>query len=309
MNYEKSYKEAIRRGERIIKSCIENDASNDVLVACVRQIFPELKEKPNGGIVSEDFNEGDGFYKVNLAYLSQEQVEEIERLVKKWNPEIKESKDEEIRKTLIDYLKERKSCESYGQYVLRYDHWIDWIEKQGKEKTTWSEDDELLLKDVLEFIETGWSWKGKSHLVYWLKSIKDKIIEYNKKQNKQKSMKVYRVENEAEQKGLWRKFDGTYQPLFDMLTDGQCKDLPMEDNPIYREGGKQWFASAPSKETLQKWFSKKDLEELVSKGFTISEFEVVGYKKVSDFEYIFTRDNIINRNYLEVSDIYPEQKD
>ena len=125
--------------------------------------------------------------------------------------------------------------------------------------------------------------------------------------DEQKSMKVYRVENEAEQKGLWRKFDGTYEPLFDMLTDGQCRDLPMDDSPIYREGGKQWFASAPSKETLQKWFSKRDLEELVAKGFTISEFEVVGYKKVSDFEYIFTRDNIINRTYLEVLDIYPEQ--
>lgn len=138
---------------------------------------------------------------------------------------------------------------------------------------------------------------------------KETLITLLEKQGEQKSMKVYRVENEAEQKGLWRKFDGTYEPLFDMLTDGKCKDLPMEDSPIYREGGKKWFASAPSKETLQKWFSKKDLEELVSKGFTISEFEVVGYKKVSDFEYIFTRDNIINRNYLEVSDIYPEQKD
>ena len=137
---------------------------------------------------------------------------------------------------------------------------------------------------------------------------RDKMLTWLKKQGEQKSMKVYRVENEAEQKGLWRKFDGTYEPLFDMLTDGKCKDLPMEDSPIYREGNKRWFASAPSKETLQKWFSKKDLEELVSKGFTISEFEVAGYKKVSDFEYIFTRDNIINRNYLEVSDIYPEQK-
>ena len=137
---------------------------------------------------------------------------------------------------------------------------------------------------------------------------RDKMLAWLEKHGKEKSMKVYRVENEAEQKGLWRKFDGTYEPLFDMLTDGQCKDLPMEDSPIYREGGKRWFASAPSKETLQKWFSKKDLEELVAKGFTISEFEVVGYKKVSDFEYIFTRDNIINRNYLEVSDIYPEQK-
>lgn len=121
-------------------------------------------------------------------------------------------------------------------------------------------------------------------------------------------IKVYRVENEKEQKGLWRKFDGTWEPLFDMLTDGQCKDMPMEDSPIYREGGKQWFASAPSKETLQKWFSKRDLEELTAKGFTISEFEVVGHKKVSDFEYIFTRDNIISRTYLKVSDIYPQEQ-
>lgn len=123
----------------------------------------------------------------------------------------------------------------------------------------------------------------------------------------QKPLKVYRVENEAEEKGLWRKFDGTWQPLFDMLTDGKCKDMPMEDNPIYRDGGKRWFASAPSKEALREWFSKRDLEELVSKGFTITEFEVTEYKKVSDFEYIFTRDNIINKCYLEVSDIYPEQ--
>lgn len=119
-------------------------------------------------------------------------------------------------------------------------------------------------------------------------------------------MKVYRVENEAEQKGLWRKFDGTWEPLFDMLTDGLCRDMPMDDNPLYRAEGKQWFASAPSKETLQKWFSKRDLEELLAAGFTVSEFEVSSWKKVSDYEYIFTRDNIISRTDLKVSDIYPE---
>lgn len=43
--------------------------------------------KPNGGIVCEDFNEGDGFYKVNLAYLSKSQVELVENLVTSWqNP-------------------------------------------------------------------------------------------------------------------------------------------------------------------------------------------------------------------------------
>lgn len=174
MDYENSYKEARRRGERIIKSCIENDASNDVLVACVKQIFPELKEKPNGGIVSETFNEGDGFYKVNLAYLSQEQVEEIEKLVKKWNPENKESEDEKIRKQIKAFIKSRGSQITQS----KTDAWIAWLEKQNH---TWSEYDELMLKDVLEFIESGWSANGKSHLVYWLKSIKDKIIGYNKK--------------------------------------------------------------------------------------------------------------------------------
>lgn len=179
--------------------------------------------------------------------------------------------------------------------------WCEYIFPELKEP-----EDEEMRKELTNYIKKKFEnscspTPSKNTLANW--------IAWLEKQGKEKSMKVYRVENEAEQKGLWRKFDGTYQPLFDMLTDGKCKDLPMEDSPIYREGGKQWFASAPSKETLQKWFSKEDLEELVSKGFTISEFEVVGYKKVSDFEYIFTRDNIINRNYLEVSDIYPEQKD
>ena len=119
------------------------------------------------------------------------------------------------------------------------------------------------------------------------------------------TIKVYRVENENEQKGLWRKFDGTWEPLFDMLTDGLCRNLPMEDNDLYRTDGKQLFASAPSRETLQKWFSKLDLVELVAAGFTISEFEITTFKKVSDFELIFTRDSIVSRHYLSVSDIYP----
>ena len=51
-------------------------------------------------------------------------------------PELKESEDEKIEKELIDYLKERKSCESYGQYIVRYNRWIAWLEKQGEQKAT-----------------------------------------------------------------------------------------------------------------------------------------------------------------------------
>jgi hypothetical protein len=183
----KAYDEALERAKKWF-----NPEEPDSWTCIVESIFPELhksedEEKPNGGIVLEDFNEGDCFYKLNLPYLSKEQVEEIENIVKKWNTKIKESEDDRVRKLLIDYLKERRSCyfkerKSCGhQYLLRYDHWINWLEKQGEQNPTWSEYDELMLKDVLEFIETGWSGNGKSHLVYWLKSIKDKIIEYNKK--------------------------------------------------------------------------------------------------------------------------------
>jgi len=41
--------------------------------------------RPNGAIVLEDFNGGEGHYKVHLDYLNKEQVEEIENIVDGWN--------------------------------------------------------------------------------------------------------------------------------------------------------------------------------------------------------------------------------
>lgn len=49
------------------------------------------------------------------------------------------------------------------------------LEKQNKQKLIWDKFDDLMLKDLIEFIESGWSGNGKSHLIYWLKSIKDRI--------------------------------------------------------------------------------------------------------------------------------------
>ena len=65
-------------------------------------------------------------------------------------PELKETEGEKIRKELIDYLKERKSCESYGQYVLRYDRWITWLEKQGEQKPLFTYNDILALQCCME---------------------------------------------------------------------------------------------------------------------------------------------------------------
>lgn len=121
-------------------------------------------------------------------------------------------------------------------------------------------------------------------------------------------MKLYRVENTKDKKGLWRDFDGTWNPKFVFLTDGKCRNLPMEDSDIYRQDNKKWFASAPSKETLKAWFSEKDLEELCDLGFDILEFDSYDYKKLSDFEYIFTRNDMYNINKLKIDDIYDTRR-
>lgn len=208
-------------------------------------------------------------------FLNEREREAIEAIC----PELKETKDERIKKLLQALIEWAKSYSSSGITNDQAKDMLDWLEKW---KYTQMDVDNAYLRGV----------------------------EVSKAMLKQKklSIKVYRVENEKEQRGLWRRFDGTWDPMFDQLTDGQCKDMPMDDDPLYREDGKKWFASAPSKETLQKWFSKRDLEELVANGFTISEFEVTGYKRVSDYEYIFTRDNIISSHHFTVADIYPSFK-
>jgi hypothetical protein len=66
------------------------------------------------------------------AYNSSLAISELKEIF----PELQGNEDEKIRESLINYLKERKSCESYGQYVLRYDHWITWLEKQGEQTPT-----------------------------------------------------------------------------------------------------------------------------------------------------------------------------
>ena len=74
-------------------------------------------------------------------------------------PEL-ESKDERIKKSLIEYLKERKSSESYGQYVLRYDRWITWLEKQEQSKKT----------SIWKHWKNGIAGNGEGKLTFLIKS-------------------------------------------------------------------------------------------------------------------------------------------
>lgn len=78
----------------------------------------------------------------------------------------------------------------------------------------------------------------------------------------------------------------------------------MEDSELYREGGKQWFSAAPSKETLKHWFSLADVLELQKLGYKIYEFQLVDTKQISDFEIVFTRDNIVEQREINYKEIW-----
>lgn len=117
-------------------------------------------------------------------------------------------------------------------------------------------------------------------------------------------MKAYRIENQQEKHGIWRNFDGTLNPIFSKLTQGKCKDMPMEDSEFYRSGGKQWFSATDTPEKLKAWFSPMDVIELQKLGYKIYEFDISDCRTVSEFEIVFTRNSILRQREINPLFIY-----
>ena len=117
-------------------------------------------------------------------------------------------------------------------------------------------------------------------------------------------MKAYRVENQEKGNGIWRNFDGTFNPVFDKLSDGLAKSLPMEDNDFYRYQGKQWFSACDESWKLTKWFSKQDVIEMRAMGYEVWEFEIASYRQVSPYEIVFTREDIISQKIIDYKEIW-----
>lgn len=117
-------------------------------------------------------------------------------------------------------------------------------------------------------------------------------------------MKVYRVENPVEEHGLWRNFDGSPCDVFDKLTQGKSRTLPMPDNDFYREGGKQWFSATDTPDKLTAWFDVLDIVQMRSLGYKVYEFEVSNARTVNEYEVVFTRDSIESVIAIDPADIW-----
>ena len=121
-------------------------------------------------------------------------------------------------------------------------------------------------------------------------------------------MKVYRVENQKEKHGIWRNFDGSYNPIFNKLSEGLAKSLSMDDSNFYRANGKQWFSATDTKEKLTKWFSLTDILEMKKMGYEVYEFEITLYREVSEYEIVFAREDIISQKVIDYREIWKLEK-
>lgn len=95
-------------------------------------------------------------------------------------PELKELKDERIRKELIFYLGDMPEDTELRNGVTNRDV-LTWLEKQS-EKSTWSEEDERLYKlsveNLTELMHRFGEEYGKvGDCINWFKSIKDRFFQ------------------------------------------------------------------------------------------------------------------------------------
>lgn len=170
MNYEQRYKDALERARDMM-------SYKEVRREDMEYLFPELKEPEDEGIRESIA----GFLKTISSLKDGQTVSNEDfdtKVILEWVAWL-EQQGEQIDIANKEYWRGYRE----GMKVI-LDKYSE-LEKQGEQKSTWSKDDELMLKDAIEFIENGWSDRGKSHLVYWLKSLKERA---QPKQGEQKSV-------------------------------------------------------------------------------------------------------------------------
>lgn len=102
-------------------------------------------------------------------------------------PELAESEDERIRKAIVEFFELQDDNTTYS-FIPKKDI-LAWLEKQGKQKPAWGEEDEKMIDNIIDYMKPMpiffESTKGASGKEYtqkfvknatnWLKSLKERI--------------------------------------------------------------------------------------------------------------------------------------
>jgi len=109
-------------------------------------------------------------------------------------------------------------------------------------------------------------------------------------------MKLYRVENLAQGRGLWFDLDQKLGTTFGLLS---AKEVPMPFDANIANG--RWKSAANSLEQLNFWFKPEDLLLLSTQNYQLTEIEVVEFKvnKTEWYEHpLFQEQHVISRKKL-----------
>lgn len=133
-------------------------------------------------------------------------------------PELKEGGDERIRKKLISYFSNIQGFSSLEyNYGITQEEAVAWLEKQGEQKPTWSEEDERNLEGIINEIEASknnapdYDLATYDRFLSLLKSLKDRVQPQPKQEwseeEKARIDKIIDVLDWAEEKGHIRYSD------------------------------------------------------------------------------------------------------
>lgn len=187
MNYEKEYNEALKRAKRFYDS-----NTNEGYRQIFEEIFPELTENEDERIRKELIELVEEIR--STTYYGRCCYKEIPfKSILAWLEKQGEQTSDKIEPKfkIGDIIRfkgnETLKGEAETHKIVRYDNELyvfddgttDLFCEQDmyeivEHKPVWSEEDEKMLNDTIQFIETGWTNKGKSHLISWLKSLKER---------------------------------------------------------------------------------------------------------------------------------------
>lgn len=125
-------------------------------------------------------------------------------------PELKESEDETIRKSLIEMVHDTTGDELWVDYGIHKEETLAWLEKQGEQKTAeWSEDDIEMIDRLIRHCEKEHDELcndryGHQEIVSdlkmscrkrlaWLESLRNKVVPQNTWKPSEEQIKAVRL--------------------------------------------------------------------------------------------------------------------
>jgi hypothetical protein len=141
----------------------------------------------------------------------REQLRKIESIF----PELTESEDERIRRWIINYLENKALNSGIIEEKTNIKNAIAWLEKQGEQKSAWSEEDEKMLESCIGAIGAAdyYTFDDKMEMEKWLKSLKYRVQpkqEWSEEDESNLDLAIYHIRREP-----YRESD--VEPIVDWL--------------------------------------------------------------------------------------------